>query len=216
VSAPPPPDDHRIRLTLRAKVTTPLGTRDVTVQALSGHGALVSTIASIGFVGRTVELQLPSAKGAIAVLAGIEKVERVPPGELVTLHFIVPDSTVRGELNALLASLLGGDGGGTRRHPRVIYDTRVRFGDNGEFIGKLEEISLGGAGIRVGMALAESLPFVLWVPSLTAARELRLPARVVNQRRAPDGGYRTGVAFDELEAETVTALGKLLADLMQR
>lgn len=212
-----PPEDHRIRLTLRARVTTPLGTRDVTVQALSGHGALISTIAPLGVVGRTVDLHLASESGQpLTVTAGIERVERMAPGELVALHFIVAEPELRRALNELLVSLLAGDGGGTRRHPRVIYDTRVRFGDSGEFIGKLEEISLGGAALRVGVALAEGLPFVLYVPSLMAARELRLSARVVNQRRAPDGGYRTGVAFDVLDDETAAALRRLLANLMQR
>jgi hypothetical protein len=212
-----PPDDHRIRLTLRARVTTPLGTRDVTLQALSGHGALISTIAPIGFVGRTIDLHLPSVNGnALTVTAGIEKIERAAPGELVSVHFMVAEPSLRRALNELLTALLAGDGGGTRRHPRVIYDTRVRFGDGGEFIGKLEEISSGGAGLRVGVALAEGLPFVLFVPLLLKPGELRLSARVINQRRAPDGGYRTGVAFDALDETAAATLRQLLADLMQR
>jgi hypothetical protein len=213
-----PPEDHRIRLTLRARVTTSLGTRDVTLQSLSGHGAQISTIAPIGYVGRTVDLHLPSLSGGgdLTVTAGIEAIERVPPGELVTVQFMLHEPALRRALNELLTSLLSGDGGGTRRHPRVIYDTRVRFGDGGEFIGKLEELSFGGAALRVGIALAEGLPFVLYVPSLLAAEELRLSARVVNQRRAPDGGYRTGVAFEPLDEATAAKLSQLLADLMQR
>jgi hypothetical protein len=212
-----PPDDHRIRLTLRARVVTALGTRDVTVQTLSAYGAQIATPSPLGFTGRTIELHLPAANGeTLTLTAGIGKVERVAPGELVSLHFIVPDGAARGSINRLLTHLLGGDGGGTRRHPRVIYDTRVRFGDNGEFFGRLEEISLGGAGLRVAMALAEGLPFVLLVPSLLGSEELRLSARVVNQRRASDGGFRTGVAFEPLSPELHARLGKLLADLMQR
>jgi hypothetical protein len=211
------PEDHRIRLALRARVTTALGARDVTVQALSGHGAIVATAAAIGFVGRTIDLHLPSVGGdTLTVTAGIEKIERAAQGELVTVQFMLAEPAVRRALNELLTSLLAGDGGGTRRHPRVIYDTRVRFGERGEFIGKLEELSLGGAGLRVGVALAEGLPFVIFVPLLLAAGELRVSARVVNQRRAADGGYRTGVAFDPVDEATAAQLRQLLADLMQR
>jgi len=223
VSTPVSPEDHRIRVAIKARVTTPLGAREVTVQAISGHGALISTSAPLGHVGRTIDLQLPSVSGPpLTLTAGIERIDhparsdRNGPGELVSLHFIIADPQMRRALNQLLAALLGGDGGGTRRHPRVIYDTRMRFGDGGEFIGKLEEISLSGAGLRVGTALAVGLPFVIFVPALVGTGELRLAARVVNQRRAPDGGYRTGVAFESLDNETQTALGKLLADLLQR
>jgi hypothetical protein len=57
---------------------------------------------------------------------------------------------------------------------------------------------------------------VLFVPMLMGAGELKLTARIVNQRRAPDGGFRTGVAFDNLDAQTQASLGQLLADLMLR
>ena len=206
---------------MKARVTTALGAREVTVQAISGHGALIATVAPLGHVGRTIDLQLLPLNGLpLTLTAGIERVdrdERNPgAGELVSVHFILADAGMRRALNQLLAALLGGDGGGTRRHPRVIYDTRLRFGDGGEFIGKLEEISLSGAGLRMGTALAVGLPFVIFVPALMGPGELRLAARVVNQRRAPDGGYRTGVAFETLDDATGVALGKLLADLLQR
>jgi hypothetical protein len=210
-------EEHRICLTLRARVTTALGPRDVTVQALSGHTAVLTSLAPLGLTGHTLDLHLPAANGGeVTVTAGIERVDDSGPGELTTVHFMLHEPAVRRALNELLVMLLGGDGGGTRRHPRVIYDTRVRFGDDGEFMGKLEELSLGGAGLRVGVALAEGLPFVLFVPSLMGAEELRLSARVINQRRAPDGGYRTGVAFDTLDEATAAQLRQLLADLMLR
>lgn len=219
-SPPPAPGagaEHRIRVTTPTRVVVDGEERDVTVVALSARGALVHAPASIGAVGGVVDLKLPSLGGAELVLtAGIERVEAVKEGQAVTVQFMIAEPALRRALNELLALLLDGSGGGTRKHPRVIYDVRVRIGSDAERLGRLEEISLSGASVRLATRLGAGEPLILRVPLLRGAASLRLVGRVVDQRPALDGGLHTGVAFDELEPETRAALSQLLADLMCR
>lgn len=211
------PDDHRIRVRTPTRVLTDAGARDVTVEALSARGALLFAPAPIGHVGRVVDLALPSLNGReLLITAGIERVDPVKGGEAVAVQFMIADVELRRGLNELLALLLDGTGGGTRRHPRVIYDVRVRLGPDGERIGRLEEISLSGASLRIGGQLPAGTPLVFRVPLVSGATWLKLVGRVVQQRLALDGGYHTGVAFDALDDATRVALSRLLADLMCR
>ena len=209
--------DHRIRVTAPARVRTADGERAVTVVALSARSALMLADAPLGGVGRTVDLLLPGLGGAeLEITAGIERVDEVREGAAVTVQFMIADPALRRALGDLLALLLAGDGGGTRRHPRVIYDVRVRIGSDAERLGRLEEISLSGACVRVGSRLAKDDLLILRVPLMRSGNSLRLIGRVVDQRLSPDGGHRTGVAFDALDDQTRSELGELLADLMSR
>ena len=209
--------DHRIRVSTPTRVRTADGERAATVVALSARTALILADAPLGEVGRTIDLVLPGIGGAeLEITAGIERIERVREGAAVAVQFMICDPPLRRALGDLLALLLAGDGGGTRRHPRVIYDVRVRIGSDAEKLGRLEEISLSGASLRVGSRLAPDDILILRVPMMRSGASLRLLGRVVAQRPSPDGGLHTGVAFDELDARTRTELGTLLSDLMCR
>jgi hypothetical protein len=209
--------DHRIRVTTPTRVRTADGERPVTVVALSARSALMLADAPLGAIGRTIDLLLPGLDGAeLEITAGIERIEQVREGAAVAVQFMIADPPLRRALTDLLALLLAGDGGGTRRHPRVIYDVRVRIGSEAEQIGLLEEISLSGASLRVGKPLEKDEPLILRVPLIRSGLPVRIVGRVVAQRPAADGGYHTGVAFDDLDERTRGELGTLLADLMCR
>lgn len=209
--------DHRIRVHTATRVRTADGERPVTVVALSARSALMLADAPPGAVGRTLELLLPGVGNEeLEITAGIERIDRVREGAAVAVQFIIAEPALRRALGELLALLLAGDGGGERRHARVFYDVRVRIGSDAEKIGRLEEISLAGAAVRVGSRLEKDEPLILRVPLMRGGDSLRLIGRVVEQRRSPDGGYHTGVAFDALDERTRRALGALLADLMSR
>ena len=209
--------DHRIRVHTATRVRTADGERPVTVVALSARSALMLADAPPGAVGRTLELLLPGVGDEeLEITAGIERIDHVREGAAVAVQFMIAEPALRRALGDLLALLLAGDGGGERRHARVFYDVRVRIGSDAEKIGRLEEISLAGAAVRVGSRLAKDDPLILRVPLIRGGDSLRLIGRVVEQRRSPDGGYHTGVAFDALDERTRRALGALLADLMSR
>jgi PilZ domain-containing protein len=209
--------DHRIRVTTPTRVRTADGERAVTIVALSARSALMLANEPLGEIGRTIDLLLPGIGGAeLEITAGIERVDRVREGAAVAVQFMIADPPLRRALTDLLALLLAGDGGGSRRHPRVVYDVRVRIGSDAEQRGRLEEISLSGASIRVGVVLAKDDPVILRVPLMRDGASLRLVGRVVDQRPASDGGHHTGVAFDGLDEPTRIELGKLLADIMCR
>jgi hypothetical protein len=209
--------DHRIRVTTPTRVRTADGERPVTVVALSARSALMLADAPLGDVGRTIDLLLPGIAGAeLEITAGIERSERVREGAAVAVQFMIADPPLRRALGDLLALLLAGDGGGARRHPRVFYDVRVRIGGDAKRLGRLEEISLSGASVRVGTRLSKDDLLILRVPLMRNGSSLRLVGRVVDQRPSPDGGHHTGVAFDDLDARTRGELGALLSDLMCR
>lgn len=211
--------DHRIRVRTVTRVRTADGERPVTVVALSARSALMLADAPPGAVGRTLELLLPGVGDQeLEITAGIERIDHVREGAAVAVQFMIAEPALRRALGDLLALLLAGDGGGERRHARVFYDVRVRVrvGSDAEKIGRLEEISLAGAAVRLGSRLAKDDPLILRVPLLRGGDSLRLLGRVVEQRRSSDGGYHTGVAFDALDERTRRALGALLADLMSR
>ena len=211
--------DHRIRVSTQTHVLTDEGSLEVTVVALSARSALLFSKSELGAPGRVIELILPSLAGVnLHVTAGIEKSEKVKEGAAVTVHFIIAEQSLRVALNELLALLLAGTGGGTRKHPRVIYDVHVRLDGGGNSDrGRLEEISLSGACVLTKLELPLNAPLLLHVPLLSGGSALRLVARAVDQK--PDrhgGGLRTGMAFDALDGDTRLALGRLLADLMCR
>lgn len=209
--------DHRIRVTTPTRVRTAEGDRDVTVVALSARSALVLAPVPLGEDGRTVDLLLPGIGGAeLEITAGIARTDRVREGAAVVVQFMIAEPALRRALGDLLALLLAGEGGGTRKHPRVIYDVRVRLGSEAEHVGRLEEISLSGASVRVPMKLAADGALVIRVPLIRSGSFLRVVGRVVSQRPALDGGLHTGVSFDALDERTRVELGTLLADLMCR
>lgn len=209
--------DHRIRVSTPTRVRTADGERAVTVVALSSRSALVLADAPLGDVGRTIDLVLPGIGGKeLEITAGIERVERVREGAAVAVQFMIAEPPLRRALSDLLALLLASDGGGTRKHPRVVYDVRVRIGSEAEKIGRLEEISLSGASVRVGMRLPPDDIVILRVPMIRDGNTVRLLGRVVDQRPAADGGYHTGLAFDALDDKLRAQLGTLLADIMCR
>jgi PilZ domain-containing protein len=210
-------DDHRIRVSTPTRVRTGDGERAVVVVALSARSALLLAQEPIGQVGRTVDLLLPGMGGVeLEIMAGIARIDQVKEGSAVVVQFMIAEPSLRRAISDLLALLLAGDGGGTRRHPRVIYDVKIRLGSDAEAVGRLEELSLSGASVRVGTRLQPDDPVILRIPLIRSGTTMRVIGRVVSQRPALDGGLHTGVAFDTLDDRTRTELSTLLADLMSR
>jgi hypothetical protein len=208
--------DHRIKVLITTRVRTELGERAVKLVAISAKTALVFAPESIGIVGHCVDLFLPAVGHDIEVLSGIERVDQVVEGYAATIRFIVADTEVRNSLNELLALLLAGDGGGSRKHPRILYDTPVTLGEGKLGRGRLEEISLSGMSVRVRDRLHNDTVLSVTVPQIRQRPPLVLVGRVVNQRLSAEGGYHTGIAFDTLGIDDRIALSALLADLMSR
>jgi hypothetical protein len=147
---------------------------------------------------------------------GVDWVEKVPQGFAVAVSFMVSEQVTRQALNDLMRLLLAGDGGGARAHPRVIYDTPIRYGPMLTQSARLGELSLRGAGIRMGEQIAAGESLSLSIPDFSSATRLVLKARVVHQCLSREGGYETGVEFDAPDEKTRTQLTTLLADLLCR
>lgn len=208
--------DRRIRVSTTARATIRDEPRDVLVVGISARNALFVTDREAGLTGSTLTLALPMVTGDIEVLAGIERIDRVPKGFAVSVAFIVTEHSTRQALNELMALLLGGDGGGARVHPRVIYDVAVKHGPTLSLPGRLEELSLRGASVRIGQRLSPGTTFRMAVPDFGTEPPLVLDANVVNQRVSKEGGFHTGVEFVGVTSSMSTRLARLLADLLCR
>lgn len=208
--------DRRIRVSTTTRATIRDEPREVLVVGISARTALFVTERDAGLTGSTLTLSLPMVAGEIEVLAGIERIERVPDGFAVSVAFMISDQATRRALNDLMALLLGGDGGGARVHPRVIYDVAVKYGPTLSLTGRLEELSVRGASVRTGQRLTPGASFRMAVPDFGTEARLVLEASVVNQRVSKEGGYHTGVEFVGVTSAISTRLARLLADLLCR
>jgi hypothetical protein len=186
------------------------------VIGLSARDALLVVPSALGATGDTLELMIPSpGKSAIEVTAGISKVETVGQELHVLVELMLVEQPVRRAINDLLGTLLGGDGGGARQHPRVVYDVPIRYGAGGRLPGRLEDLSQNGLAVRIEEQLEPGAPIEVLVPDYSGNRSLTLVGQVVQQRPAKEGGFHTGVALT-LDPAVQTALTRLLADLLCR
>jgi hypothetical protein len=204
----------RIKVLAEVRLRAQDGERQVTLVALSARGALVLSVEPVGAPGEVVDLHLPVVGGAtVAVAAGIDSVERVAEGTVSKIEFMIVERHVRDALDELLALLLTGDGGGTRRCPRVKYPIPVRYGERGDDRAKLIEISMKGLSMRVAGDLAEGARVRVELPDAIV-----VTGSVVNRRASPTvpGAVEVGVAFGTLERPVESALRKLLADVVRR
>jgi hypothetical protein len=209
-------DDRRIRVTTATRAFIRDAERTVTVVGLSARTALFVTDTDAGLTGSTVTLFLPTVNGELEVMAGIEQVEAVPAGFAVSVVFIVIDHPTRTALNDLVTLLLAGDGGGTRANPRVIYDVAIFYGPTLSLYGRLEDLSVRGASLRIRERLTPDVRIQFAVPDYSTDAKLVLNARVVQQRLSKEGGYHTGVELVDVDATVRAQLARLLADLLSR
>lgn len=212
----PDKNDRRIRVSTTTRAVIDGRERSVLLVGLSAQSALLVTSEEVSCLGSIVSLYLPVIGQEIEVLAGVQRVDRTAQGFAVGVLFMVSERATRQALHDLMVLLLAGDGGGSRSHPRVIYDTAIRYGPTLTQLGRLGELSLRGAGIRIKDRLAVNETVRLSIPDYGAGVHLVLMARVANQRLSPEGGYETGVEFLAVDATTRGRLTNLLADLLCR
>ncbi len=204
---------ERIKVLAEIRLRTTEGERTVTLVALSARGALVLSQRAIGVAGECVDLELPAVGGkTVTVAAGVDKVHKVPEGMVSKVEFMIVEASIRKAVDDLLALLLAGDGGGTRRSPRVKYGVPVLYGELGQHRAKLIEISLNGLAMRAAVGLAGGTPLRVELPDA-----LVLQGTVVNARPSESvaGTFEIGMVFDQLPQSTLIALRTLLSDLVR-
>jgi c-di-GMP-binding flagellar brake protein YcgR len=210
----------RIHVSTKIEIATPEGMLEAELKDLSKGGARFEVGRSIGAVGDTVELYLPSLdKGEIAVLAQIIR-DHVGAGSMHTyaVRFEVVEPAMQSALLDLIEVLLSASGGGRRAHARVARRVEVRFGHLDDLRGILEDISAGGLLMTVSDPLVLYEEVDVSVPDLAGGALLLLHARVVNQRQAQQDGqtiYRVGLEFLGQRPEAQRLVRELLRTVME-
>jgi hypothetical protein len=208
--------ERRIRVSTKTRALLANQSCEVLVVGLSARTALFVTRDDPGVAGETVTLYLPTVHGELELFAGVEQVDKTNEGFAVAVAFIVAEQQTRQALNDLMTLLLAGDGGGSRTHPRVIYDVAIRYGEALSQYGRLDELSVRGAGVRVREEMAMGAQLMVSIPDFASDDRLVMTGRVVNQRPSNEGGYHTGVEFVSVAPELRAQLARLLADLLCR
>lgn len=207
---------RRIKVQTQTRVQTARGEQPVLMVALGAQTALLLAAGPLGKEGEIVEVHLPAVGGEVVVTSGVEKVDRVAEGYVITVQFIVAEQAVRRALDELLNLLLQGDGGGERRHPRIRHDIPIAYGEMGQLPAQLEEISVSGMSMRVSERMAEGSQLKVSIPDHYGGVRLSVRGRVINSRPSEDGkSCHIGVAFETLEPKTVNDLRELLAELVR-
>jgi hypothetical protein len=208
---------RRIKVDTESRVRVHTDEVPVTILGLSARDVLVLAARPLGVPGDIVEVYLPAVgRREIEVTGGVTHTAQVERGFAVVIEFMVVEPRVRVAINDLLRLLLAGEGGGERRHPRVIYDVPVRWGPAGEYHGRLEEISFGGLTLYVNEALAPGDAVRVAVPDHGSAANLMLDGHVVDQLAGSEAGFRTGVQLLPVTGALRGALARLMADLLCR
>lgn len=209
----------RIHVSTNIEVATPDGNVEAQLRDLSKGGARFVTKASVGRVGETIELFLPSLMGEdIAVMAEIIRAQEGPDGHTVAVRFDAVDPQMRQPLQDLIEVLLTATGGGQRAAPRVSRRMDIRYGQLGELRAILEDISHGGLAMTVGEPLVLYEELDVTVPDTAGDQLLILRARVVHQRAVDHEGatvYRVGLEFTNLRVETRRCLNELLKSVLE-
>jgi hypothetical protein len=207
---------RRIRVQTQTTVVTARGEQPVLMVAIGAQTALLLAAGPLARMGETLDLHLPGLGEEVVVTSGVERLDPVSEGTVMTVHFIVVEQRVRKKLEELLSLLLTGDGGGERRHPRISHDIPIAYGETAEHPAQLEEISLAGLAMRVPGELAPGMQLKVTLPDDRGGVRFVLRARVVNARACPNGReFSIGVAFEEVDAPTRAALGELLTQLVR-
>jgi c-di-GMP-binding flagellar brake protein YcgR len=213
----------RIHVSTKIEVATPAGMVEAELRDVSKGGACFQIAHSVGEVGETVELFLPSLdKSEIAVMGQIIRVTPLPSGmKEYGVRFDVVEPSMRQQLLELIEVLLSASGGGRRSHPRVARRIEVRFGQLLDLKGILEDISKGGLMMTVNEPLVLYEEVDVTVPDLAGGELLILHARVVNQRelkRETGTAWRVNLEFTQMRPEAkscVDALLRSVADAAQ-
>src|SRR5262245_20943023 len=101
----------RIHVSTTIEVASPQGHIEATLRDLSKGGARFVVPRSVGLVGETIELFLPSLGGDdIAVMAEIIRSQEGADGHTVAVRFDVVDPLMRQPLNDLIEVLLTATG----------------------------------------------------------------------------------------------------------
>jgi hypothetical protein len=208
---------RRIKVTTESRVRVHTAEIPVTIVGLSARDALVVSPQPLGVPGDIIDIYLPAVgRREIELTAGVGATEEISKDFAVVVEFMIAEPKLRVALNDHLRLILAGEGGGTRRHARVLYDVPVRYGASAERAGRLEEISFGGLALYVNEALSPGANLRVVVPDHKTNANLSFEGKVVDQRAAKEGGFLTGVELAPLSATMRGALARLLADLLCR
>ncbi|MDH3688136.1 MAG: PilZ domain-containing protein [Gammaproteobacteria bacterium] len=176
------------------------------LQEISRGGVRFVIKEYIGVRGDVIELLLPSIdKERLNMEGTISRVQLQDQGHLLLAVRFKPHSIdQQAALDRIFVILLGRGGGGQRAHVRVAYRMEVRYGDNAELQGILQDVSQGGClmlATRDAPSVNDSVRVVIPTPDDT---ELRLKARVVrDQRVSTESGRGTlvGLQFENMSAD---------------
>jgi Tfp pilus assembly protein PilZ len=209
----------RIHVSTTIQVATPAGMVDAELRDLSKGGACFQIAESIGEVGETVELFLPSLdKSEIAVMGQITRLTPLPSGlKEYGVRFDVVEPKMREQLLELIEVLLSASGGGRRSHPRVARRIEIRFGQLLDLAGILEDISQGGLMMTVNEPLVLYEEVDVSVPDTSGGELLILHGRVVNQRevkRETERVWRVNLEFTQMRPEAKSCVEALLRAVM--
>jgi len=206
---------RRIRVQTQTTVTTTRGEHPVLMVAIGAQSALLLAAGPLARQGETLDLHLPGVGEDLVVTAGVESVEPVAEGTVMTVHFMVVERAVRQKLEKLLALLLAGDGGGERRHPRVRHDIPIGWSDDKQHSAQLEEISLAGVSMCTSDRPADHARLQIAIPDDRGGVRIAVRGKVANVRPSQDGRFSVGVAFESIDGATQFALEALLAELVR-
>jgi c-di-GMP-binding flagellar brake protein YcgR len=218
-------DPRERRLHSRIHVSTPIevagaeGIVEAELRDLSHGGARFTSQRRIGREGDQIELFLPGPGGEeIGISAAIVRLFERGEQREVAVRFVMVEPSKERALHDLIETLLEGDGGGKRRHPRVARRLNVECKTTAQLVSVLEDISRGGAGIAVDAPLQLDEPILVIIPDSHGEDLLTLPGRVMNNRKVNDDPPRfvVGVAFDALSPERRRLLDMLLRGLCGR
>lgn len=209
----------RIHVSTTITVASPDGNIEATLRDLSKGGARFVVPQTIGRVGETIELFLPSLTGEdITVMAEVIRSTEGNDGHTVAVRFDAVDPAMRQPLNDLIEVLLTATGGGQRSSPRISRRMDIRYGQLGELRAILEDISRGGLAMTVADPLVLYEELEVTVPDTVGDQLLILRARVVHQRAVEIDGetvYRVGLEFGNMRTEARRCLNDLLKTVLE-
>jgi c-di-GMP-binding flagellar brake protein YcgR len=209
----------RIHVSTTIEVVTAQGTVEAELRDLSKGGARFVAQKTVGRIGDTVELYLPSlGDDAIVVMAEIIRAQPGGNGQTVAVRFQEVGPEMRQPLHDLIEVLLTATGGGLRAAPRVARRMDIRYGQLGELRAILEDISRGGLAMTVAQPLVLYEDIEVTVPDTSGEQLLILRARVVHQRALEVEGetvYRVGLEFGGMRTEARRCLDELLKTVLE-
>jgi c-di-GMP-binding flagellar brake protein YcgR len=216
-------EENRVHARIHVSTTIEVATSDGNIEAqlrdLSKGGARFVVPRTVGRVGDTIELFLPSLSGEeITVMAEVIRATEASDGHTYAVRFDVVDPAMRQPLNDLIEVLLTATGGGQRAAPRVSKRMDIRYGPLGELRAILEDISRGGLAMTVAEPLVLYEELEVTVPDTGGDQLLILHARVVHQRAVEHEGetvYRVGLEFTTMRTETRRCLSDLLKTVVE-